>query len=158
MPRALKAPLVAVEAARRAGVRLVVAGGGRMQRAVERAAGEGIDVLGEVDDAALRDCYQRCRALVFPGREDFEIVPVEAQACGTPVIALGAGGVLDSVVDGVTGVLYDGAATPSMRSPQHSGSFDPDRWLLMMIRRHAERFGQRGSGRKCASRSMRTCR
>jgi glycosyltransferase involved in cell wall biosynthesis len=135
-----KAPLVAVRAAQRAGVRLVVAGGGRMQRAVERIAGPQVEVLGEVDDATLRDCYQRCRALLFPGREDFGIVPVEAQACGTPVIALRAGGVLDSVVDGVTGVLFDDRADPVAALAEELRTFDPTRFSPATIRHHAESF------------------
>jgi len=135
-----KAPLVAVEAARRAGVRLVVAGSGRMLGAVERAAGPGVDLLGEVDDATLRDCYQRCRALVFPGCEDFGIVPVEAQACGAPVVAPRTGGILDSVVDGVTGVLYDPGDDPIDALAAQLRAFDPDRFSASTIRRHAETF------------------
>jgi glycosyltransferase involved in cell wall biosynthesis len=135
-----KEPLVAVEAARRAGVRLVVAGDGRMRKAVERVAGSDVEVLGEVDDATLLDCYQRCRALVFPGREDFGIVPVEAQACGTPVIALGAGGALDSVVDGVTGVLYEVGADPVDALAAELRRFDARRFSASVIREHAETF------------------
>ena len=83
-----KRPEVAVAAARAAGVRLVVAGDGRARPAVEAAAGPATEILGSVDDLTLRDLFRRCRALVFPGEEDFGIVPVEAQACGAPVIAL----------------------------------------------------------------------
>jgi glycosyltransferase involved in cell wall biosynthesis len=138
-----KQPEVAVAAAVRAGVRLVVAGGGRSLAAVRAAAGTSalIDVLGDVDDDLLLDLYRRCQALVFPGQEDFGIVPVEAQACGTPVLARGVGGVLDSVVDGVTGRLYpsDGdevdALVVAFRSFD-AAAFDPS-----TIRAHAETFG-----------------
>lgn len=137
-----KRPLVAVEAARKANVKLVVAGDGRMRAAVEAAAGPGTEVLGYVDDDTLRDLYRRCLALVFPGEEDFGIVPVEAQACGAPVLALGVGGVLDSVVDGVTGALYH------PRSPSEEvdalaaamASFDADAFDPAVLRRHAESF------------------
>lgn len=101
-----KRPEVAAAAAVRAGVRLVVAGEGRSRSAVEALSGKNVEVLGAVDDYTLRDLYRRCRGLVFPGEEDFGIVPVEAQACGAPVLARRVGGVLDSVVDGVTGTLY----------------------------------------------------
>lgn len=100
-----KRPEIAVAAAVRAGVKLVVAGDGRARAAVEAAAGPGITVLGSVDDDELRSLYRRCRALVFPGVEDFGIIPVEAMATGAPVIALGRGGARDTVVPGVSGVL-----------------------------------------------------
>lgn len=66
-----------------------------------------VTFLGHVPDEQVPRLFARARALVFPGVEDFGIVPVEAQAAGLPVVALGRGGVRDSVRDGVTGVLYD---------------------------------------------------
>jgi glycosyltransferase involved in cell wall biosynthesis len=142
-----KQPEIAVTAARRAGVRLVVAGGGRSLGAVRQAAGADpdIEVLGDVDDAVLVDLYRRCQALVFPGEEDFGIVPVEAQACGTPVIARKIGGVLDSVVDGSTGVLYDPVGTGGREGEIDAlaaalRSFDTRRFDARVIRTHAESF------------------
>ncbi len=137
-----KKPEVAVMAARRAGVRLVVAGGGRGASSLASIAGPGIEVRGAVDGETLRNLFRRCRALVFPGEEDFGIVPVEAQACGAPVVAWAGGGVLDSVVDGVTGSLYAhergeddvDALARALRA------FDPSRFEPDVIRRHAERF------------------
>jgi glycosyltransferase involved in cell wall biosynthesis len=122
-----KQPEVAVAAAVRAGVRLVVAGDGRSRAAVEAAAGPRTEILGSVDDDTLRDLYRRCQALVFPGEEDFGIVPIEAQACGTPVIARRVGGVLDTIVDGRTGVLYPGdgpdpLAVRSHHDPRERGA------------------------------------
>ena len=135
-----KRPEVAVAAAARAGVRLVVAGDGRSRPAVEAAAGPGTELLGAVDDATLVDLYRRCRALVFPGEEDFGIVPVEAQACGTPVLARGVGGVLDSVVDGVTGTLYRGSGAEVADLASALRAFDPSRFDARVIRANAERF------------------
>ncbi len=137
-----KRPEVAVMAARQAGVRLVVVGEGRARRAVESAAGPGIELVGAVARDQLRDYYRRCKALVFPGEEDFGIVPVEAQACGTPVVAWAVGGVLDSVVDGVTGELVTATSgedhvTAMARALR---SFDPGRYDGAAIRRHAEGF------------------
>lgn len=103
-----KRPELAAAAAERAGVDLVVAGDGRARAAVEAAGGRRVRVLGAVSDEELRDLYRRCRALVFPGVEDFGIIPVEAMACGTPVLALGAGGALDTVVPGLSGRLVGG--------------------------------------------------
>lgn len=136
-----KRPEVALAAARRAGVRLVVAGAGRREDRLARLAGRGIELLGAVSAEQLRHLYRSCRALVFPGTEDFGMVPVEAQACGAPVIGRAEGGLLETVVDGRTGVLYragpDGGVDPladAMRSFV-DGSFDP-----AVVRRQAEGF------------------
>jgi glycosyltransferase involved in cell wall biosynthesis len=137
-----KEPMRALRAATRAGVRLVVAGDGRMRAALEAAATPAVELLGAVDDDTLVDLYRRCRALVFPGREDFGIVPVEAMACGTPVVALGEGGVLDSVVDGVTGVLVAPTPDPEDGLTAALRDFDPSRFDPAAIRRHAEAFGR----------------
>jgi glycosyltransferase involved in cell wall biosynthesis len=135
-----KRPELAVDAARRADVRLLVVGEGRAKPAVEALAGPRTEFLGRVDDDELRDLYRRCRALVFPGEEDFGIIPVEAEACGTPVIAPAIGGVLDTVVDGTTGVLYppggDEAATlAEVLRTFDDGAFDP-----AAISAHAQQF------------------
>jgi len=137
-----KHPEIAVLAARRAGVRLVVAGDGRA-RAACVAAGAGdahIDFVGAPDDATLVRLYRECRALVYPGREDFGIMPVEAQACGAPVIALGAGGALDTVVAGRTGVLYDPGADPVATLAAELARFDPDGFDAAAIVEHARAF------------------
>lgn len=95
-----------IDAFTRLGKRLLVVGDGRDRVALERRAGPNVEFLGRLPDAELGSLYARCRALVFPGEEDFGIVPVEAQAAGRPVIAYAAGGALDTVVDGVTGVYF----------------------------------------------------
>ena len=136
-----KRPEVAVAAAHRAGVRLVVVGEGRSRAAVEAAAGPDTVLLGAVDDDRLGDLYRRCAALVFPGEEDFGIVPVEAQACGAPVIARGVGGVRDSVIDGVTGVLTEPGSGDGIDALAAAlRAFDPARFDSTVIRRHAEGF------------------
>lgn len=137
-----KRPELAVAAASRAGVRLVVAGDGRARGAVEAAAGPTVEILGRVDDDTMRDLYRNCRALLFPGEEDFGIMPVEAQACGAPVIARAVGGVLDTVVPGTTGVLYPATTDTDhvetlARVLRDFADADFDR---AVIRAHAERF------------------
>jgi glycosyltransferase involved in cell wall biosynthesis len=135
-----KQPEVAVAAAATAGVHLVVAGDGRSRAAVEAVAGPHTELVGTADFTTLRDLYRRCRALVFPGEEYFGLVPVEAQACGAPVIARKVGGVVESVVDGETGVLYEGEGPePLVRALE---AFDPTRFDADRCRARAEVFSQ----------------
>ena len=97
---------LAVAACAKLGRRVKVVGTGRAIDAARAAAGPDAEFLGFVPDAELGPVLSGARALLFPGAEDFGIVPVEAQAAGLPVIAYGVAGVLDSVVDGETGVLH----------------------------------------------------
>ena len=101
-----KRPDLAVDCFNKLGLPLQLVGDGEMSGALKSRAKANIRFLGRVGDDELRHNLARCRALVFPGEEDFGIVPVEAMASGRPVIAYGRGGVLDTVVDGVTGVLF----------------------------------------------------
>lgn len=98
---------VAVEACERLGRKLIVAGDGRDMDRLRKLSSGRTEFLGQVPDEQVPELFSRARALLFPGLEDFGIVPVEAQAAGLPVIAYGAGGVRDSVLDGRTGVLYE---------------------------------------------------
>ena len=100
-----KRPDIAIAAARRAGVKLVVAGDGRAAEACRELAGPDTVFLGRVPHETLCDLHRRAKALLMPGVEDFGIVPVEAMASGTPVIALGAGGAIDTVIPGISGQL-----------------------------------------------------
>jgi glycosyltransferase involved in cell wall biosynthesis len=97
----------AVAACARMGRPLKVVGAGRAQATAQAVAGPQTEFLGSLPDERLAEVLAGARALLFPGEEDFGIVPVEVQAAGVPVIAYGSGGVLDSVIDGRTGVLYD---------------------------------------------------
>lgn len=98
---------VAIAACARLGLGLDIVGGGPHRRALERRAGAGCRLLGRVDDETLRTLYREATCFVQPGIEDFGIAAVESLASGTPVVALGRGGVLDIVDDGAHGVLYD---------------------------------------------------
>lgn len=103
---------LAIEACRRLGRRLVVIGAGPERRRLARAAGDDVELLGWRSDAEIRDYLRRCRTLLFPGQEDFGIVPVEAQACGTPVIAFARGGATETVIGASqrnvgSGVFFD---------------------------------------------------
>jgi glycosyltransferase involved in cell wall biosynthesis len=129
---------LAIDVFNRLGLPLVIAGGGRDAARLEKLAKPNVQFLGRVPDADLPDLMARCKAFIFPGREDFGITPVEAQASGRPVIAYGAGGVLDTVVDGETGVLFEEQTAASFSAAVKRFDtlrFDPD-----VIRCHAETF------------------
>lgn len=139
-----KRPDLAVAAAERANVRLVVAGDGRAMAQCRALAGPRTTFLGRVPHPVLLDLHRRARAVLMPGVEDFGIVPVEAMATGTPVIALGEGGALDTVVPGITGVqvpsgtdemVVAGFAT-AMRE------FDPDDFDRLKIREWSQNFSR----------------
>jgi glycosyltransferase involved in cell wall biosynthesis len=95
-----------VEAFNRLGRKLIVVGSGPESRRLGRVAGPNIELRGWLSNDELRRLYRTARALVFAAREDFGIVTVEAQACGCPVIAFGAGGSSETVVNGVNGLLF----------------------------------------------------
>lgn len=102
---------LAIQACGRSGRRLVVIGSGSQEKELKKLAasfkGADISFTGRIADEEVKSYLQRCRALIFCAQEDFGIIPVEAQACGRPVIAYGAGGVLETVIDGRTGVFFE---------------------------------------------------
>ena len=134
---------VAIRAVARTGGALTVVGRGPEEprlRGLAESIGADVTFAGWVGDDEVRDLYRRSRAVLMPGVEDFGMVPVEAQACGRPVVALAEGGVLDSVVDGVTGILVKERTVDAFAdalSDSASRAFDPQ-----AIRRHAESFGK----------------
>ena len=97
---------LAVRACARTGRRLLVAGDGAERQRLEALGGPSVSFLGRVPDEVVPALYAGCRGFLFPGEEDFGITPVEAMAAGRPVIAYGRGGVLDSVVEGETGIFF----------------------------------------------------
>ena len=101
---------VAIQACRQAGVPLTVVGRGPEERRLRALGGPDTRFLGWRSDDEVRDLYRGCAGVLLPGVEDFGMVPVEAQACGAPVVALGEGGACETVIDGETGVLVDGGS------------------------------------------------
>ena len=89
---------LAVEAFNTIGLPLIVIGSGQEEKKLEKLAGKNIELMGWQPDEIVREYYANCKALIFPGVEDFGIVPLEAQACGKPVIAYGKGGALETIV------------------------------------------------------------
>jgi glycosyltransferase involved in cell wall biosynthesis len=96
---------LAIEASRRVGVPLTIVGTGPDLARLQAGAGSHVTFAGWRSNEEIRDLYQHSAAVILPGVEDFGIVPVEAQACGCPVVALGEGGAAETVIDEVTGVL-----------------------------------------------------
>ena len=102
---------LAVTAARSLGRQLVVVGNGPERGRLERISGPTVRFMGHLPRAELVDLFMRCHAYLLPGEEDFGIAPVEAMAAGKPVIAFGRGGATETVIDGVTGVLFSKQST-----------------------------------------------
>jgi glycosyltransferase involved in cell wall biosynthesis len=137
---------IAIDAARLAGIPLKIVGDGpdreRLRRlaAAHGSANNGTTFLGRLPDADIRELYRQAAVTLLPGEEDFGIVPVEAQACGRPVVALARGGATETVIDGKTGVLVDDLSAPAFAdgiSRAVSAAYD-----AVAIRRHAETFSR----------------
>jgi glycosyltransferase involved in cell wall biosynthesis len=129
---------LAIAAFNQLGLPLVVIGDGPERRRLQNQAGSSVRFLGSVSRSQVREQMRSCRGLIYPGKEDFGITPVEAQATGRPVVAYGAGGALESVVDSATGVLFGEQTTEALCEAVTKCSefpFDRD-----AIRRHALQF------------------
>ena len=136
---------LAVEAFTRMNKTLVVVGEGPEMKALALKAGKSVSFLGRQSFERLRDLYARCCALVFPGQEDFGIVPVEAMASGRPVIAYGKGGVRDTVKPGITGIFFSEQTVEAVIDAietfeSTASSFDPVAIRAHAMAFHGERF------------------
>ena len=133
---------LAVKACKELGKKLVIIGDGQEKETLEEiASGDpNIIFLGRQSDEVVKKYMQECKALLFPGEEDFGIVPVEAHACGRPVIAFGKGGVLDTVVDGETGILFKEQSVDSLK--EAILSFEKMKFDKAKIRKHALEFDE----------------
>ena len=138
---AYKHPEIALEACRRTGEPLVIAGSGELFDRLRRNAPANVRFAGHVSDEELRDLYAGARGLLFPGIEDFGLIPVEAQAAGTPVIAAGAGGALETVEDRRTGLFYppERGVEGLLEAMEEASSI---RWDEPAIRAHVAGFSR----------------
>lgn len=129
----------AIGACARAGVPLHVAGTGPHEAALRAlAAGTRTTFHGYLEDAAVNALVGNARAAILPGEEDFGLVPLEAAAAGTPAIALRAGGALETIVEGETGVFFDEPNEDSLAAA--IAAFDRSRFSPQRLRAHAETF------------------
>jgi len=134
-----------VEAANRLGRRLVVVGSGPEEARLRAMAGPTVELYGWRDDAETAELYARCRALIFPTLEDFGITPLEAMAAGRPVIALGQGGALETVVppggsEPATGLFFERQTVEDLVAAIRRLESGTDRFEPKALRRRAESF------------------
>jgi glycosyltransferase involved in cell wall biosynthesis len=131
---------LAVKACAVLGKKLFVIGNGPELKSLKKISNGNIKFLGSLLDDDVKRYISECKALLFPGEEDFGIVPVEAMSCGRPVIAYGKGGVLDTVVDGKTGVLFGEQTVESLKEAIEK--FEGMSFDKQAIREHALKFDE----------------
>ena len=136
---------LAIEACNRRKRKLVIIGTGQAEHRLRALAGPTVDFLGWQPNDVIRDHFRRCRALLFPGEEDFGIVPVEAQACGTPVIAYGKGGATETVIPldremEPTGIFFMQPTVDSLADAMQTLESHSDDFHVSAARRQALRF------------------
>ena len=141
---------LAIEACNQLNRPLRIIGDGDRYKYLRKLAGSSIKFLGHLNDDAVRENYARCRALLFPGEEDFGIVPVEAQSFGRPVLAYGRGGVLETVrglmtgdrlnVEGATGVFFAEQTADSLVEAIEFFESVESRFSPSFIRQNVEQF------------------
>lgn len=135
-----KRPDLAVRAFNEMKLKLVVIGGGEMLEELRRIAGPTIKIMGAQPFRVLQQHYARCRALIFPGEEDFGMVPVEAMASGRPVIAFGRGGAIETVVEGLSGTFFYEQTVEAIKvAVTHLANKSID---SAKIAKHARQFGR----------------
>jgi glycosyltransferase involved in cell wall biosynthesis len=131
---------LAIRAANRLRLKLRVVGDGPLMPAMRRLAGPTVTLEGRASESRLVELYQTRRALIFPGEEDFGIVPLEAMACGMPVLALRAGGLMETLREGVCGAFFNKPDIESLAEAWRD--FDPSAYDPAALRAHAESFGE----------------
>lgn len=132
---------LAIEACKKLNRRLVVIGDGPDRKRLESLAGKQTQFMGRQPDEVVTKYASRCRALIFPGEEDFGMVPLEINASGRPVIAYRSGGAMETVIDGATGMFFKEQTVESVCAAIEE--FESRRWNRSLMRRHAEKFDTR---------------
>jgi glycosyltransferase involved in cell wall biosynthesis len=133
---------IAITACNELKLPLKIVGSGMDSKKLKQMAGPTVEFLGNLTDSELSGYYKKCKALIFPGREDFGLTMVEAGAFGRPVIAFRGGGALDIVKEGVTGEFFDEESSDSLK--QVLKSFDHTRYNTKLCRENSERFSFAG--------------
>ncbi len=140
---------LAIAVFNRLGLPLKIVGSGPQEVKLRSLAGPNIEFTGWLSDEDLRECYRNCRALIFPGLEDFGIVPLEAQACGRPVIGFGEGGLLETAVpwpggdgEAPTGIFFTEQTEEALSRAVNLFLENEAAFTSQSIRSHALRFGR----------------
>ncbi len=133
---------LAVQLFNKTGKRLVVIGGGNQYEYLKSIAGPTVDILGRKDDETVKAYLESCRAYILPAEEDFGISPVEAMACGKPVLAFGKGGALEYVIPGKTGEFFYDSTIESMEDGLGRLIVNEPDYHPRTIRKHALKFGR----------------
>ena len=120
---------------------LRIVGDGTDRARLESMATANVKFLGHITDQEVLDQMASCRALIFPGEEDFGITPVEAHACGKPVLAYGKGGALETVIHGKTGIHFTHPTSDSLLAGLHK--LEESSWNVDVIRKQADRFSEK---------------
>lgn len=123
--------------------RLVVIGDGPQFKRIKALAAPNVTLMGYQPFSVLQSHLQRAKAFIFAAEEDFGIAPLEAQACGTPVLAFGKGGALETVVDGVTGLHFHEQSAEAIRAVVEKFEAYPQVFEPAQLRAHADRFSTR---------------
>ena len=135
---------LAVQACSELGVPLKVFGSGSEHERLVAMAGLNVEFFsnrtGDASDVAVARALESAKGFIFPAEEDFGIVPVEAMASGAPVIAYGKGGVLDSVTNGETGILFEKQTVESLKAALQK--FETEKFLVTVLRNRAKRFDE----------------
>lgn len=134
---------LAIELFNKIGKRLVIIGSGNDEARLKRLAGANIDFLGFKSDEVVKEYLENCRAFIFPGEEDFGIAPVEAMACGKPVLALRKGGLTETMIEGVTGQFFEEQSVESMEAGLTQLLINEKEYDSEKIAKHAQKFSQK---------------
>lgn len=133
---------LAVQLFNKIGRKLIIIGDGPHRSYLEAIAADNIEFFGFKSDEEVQEYIQNCRALLFPGEDDFGITPVEAMACGKPVLAFGKGGALETVVAGKTGEFFYEPTVESMEDGLARLMYNEKTYKPLSIRRHANQFSR----------------
>jgi len=137
-----KRPDLAIEAFNASGRKLIVVGQGNMLNDLMKIAKSNIQFMGRLEDSQIQGLVSQCKALIFPGLEDFGIIPVEVMSSGRPVIAYGQGGILDTVIDGQTGIFFPEQTVTSLNAAIDQYEKTADQFIPKNIKASTEKFSK----------------